>query len=105
MQNKKPPEQVDKNNLLMVQKTVYTARKRPAPAPKQTARKSTTKQSLDEGFSYYKTKPNYGDLQKTWTTLTVNQMTMTMSIEQLSHIFDLYPEVKVVDCMKNKGNT
>lgn len=74
----------------------YTARKRTSPV----AKKSTTKQSQPEGFSYYKCKPDELDLKKISTTLSINNTQMSMNLEQLSHIFQIFPEVRVEDCMK-----
>lgn len=84
----------DDNELLVVQKVKRVG-------VKNYACKSTTKQSLDYGFSYYGVKPNYGDLTKITTTITINNSDVTRTVEQFSHIFNLYPNVVVEDCMKN----
>lgn len=95
----------DNNDLLVVQK-VLTQRKRGAVTPtlKNVACKSTTKQSVDYGFSFYGVKPDYGDLTKITTTFTINSADVTRSVEQFSHIFNLYPNVVLEDCMKNNRN-
>lgn len=86
----------DDNELLVVQKVKRVG-------VKNVACKSTTKQSVNCGFSFYGVKPDYGDLTKITTTITINNAAVTRTVEQFSHIFNLYPNVVVEDCMKRNN--
>lgn len=92
----------DFDDLLVVQKTqrIYTARKHTGTIVKNTARKSTAKPQF---FSYYGTKPNPEDLKSITTTMKVNETDVTMNVEQLSRLFNIFPQVAVVDCMKQNA--
>lgn len=91
----------DFDDLLVVQKTqrIYTARKHTGDAIlKNTARKSTAKPQ--NFFSYYGTTPQPVDMKGIVTTMKVNETDVTMNVEQLSRLFNIFPRVTVVDCMK-----
>lgn len=90
----------DENDLLVVQKV--TKQKVRTPTIKNVARKSTSKPGSDYGFSFYGTKPDYGDLKKITTTMTINNIDVTRTVDQFSYIFNLYPNVVLEDCMKVK---
>lgn len=110
----------DDNQLLVVQKTERVdgtpaspppATPTPPPLPpagmvlKNVAKKSTAKPGSDYGFSFYGTKPDYGDLKKITTTFKINNADVTRTVEQFSHIFNLLPNVVVEDCMKKPKKT
>lgn len=95
----------DENGLLVVKKVTAAKRRRteppPAPVVRNVAVKSTAKPGMDYGFSFYGMKPDYGDdLKKITTTFKINNADVTRTVEQFSHIFNLYPRVLVEDCMK-----
>lgn len=92
----------DENDLLVVQKVTTEKRRNVAPVVRNVALKSTAKPSADFGFSSYGVKPDYGDLKKITTTIKINNADVTRTVEQFSHIFNLYPNVLVEDCMKVK---
>lgn len=70
---------------------------------KFTARKSTGKptnaasEQIKE-YSFYGQKSDETDLKQIITTVDVNKVAMTMTVEQLSDIFNLFPHVEVYDC-------
>lgn len=99
-------EFADENDLLVVQKVVPTTEKKRSTVNtvKHVARKSTAKPGIDYGWSFYGTKPDYSDLKKVTTTFQINNADVTRTVEQFSHIFNLFPKVLVEDCMKKSNH-